>query len=313
MSYFTNIQMFVRVFELGSMSAAARDLGVSAAVASARIGELEKHLGTRLFNRTTRTLLPTEHGSTYYKGALNILESVALAEAEVAELSGSHKGTIFAAAPLGIGRRFIAPSVPIFKQAHPGIDVRLRLTDHSIDIAGEGVDVAFALGTFEDSTVKRRKIAECERVLCASPSYVSTKGHPENGEALAGKDHDCLLMRFPGCPDHRWNLVGADGKARPYNVKGPFESDDGDVLTEWALAGHGIINKPLFEVAEYLERSDLVVVCEKTPPVPVELVCLYPHRRFLDPKLRLFIDFMSQQCRQALSERTAPQHMQTAL
>ena len=146
MSYVNNVRMFVRVFELGSMSAAARDQRVSPAVASSRIAELEKHLGVRLFNRTTRKLTPTEHGKVFHDGALKILETIERAEAAVAEITNNPRGSIFVAAPLGVGRRFLAPHIPAFKDIYPDIEVRLRLSARKIDVAAEGLDMAFLLG-----------------------------------------------------------------------------------------------------------------------------------------------------------------------
>ena len=122
MSYVATLRMFVRVYELGSMSAAARDQRTSAAVASSRISELEKHLGVRLFNRTTRTLQPTENGRLFYDGALKVLDAIDEAEAAVMDVTQNPRGSLFVAAPLGIGRRFIAPHVPAFKDAYPQID-----------------------------------------------------------------------------------------------------------------------------------------------------------------------------------------------
>lgn len=302
MSYVANIRMFVRVFELGSMSAAARDLRVSAAVASSRIAELERHLGVRLFNRTTRQLHPTEHGKVFFDGATKVLEAIEHAEAAVAEISRNPRGSIFVAAPLGIGRRFIAPHVPEFKDQYPGIDVRLRMSDRRIDVAEEGLDVAFTLGRLEDSNLHLRSIAECERILCASPDYIARRGHPRSGFDLVADKHECLLLRYPGTAEFRWSLKTPDG-VRAFDVTGPFESDDGDVLTEWALAGRGIILKPTFEVHEHLASGALVPVAQETPPLPVQLACLYPHKRYQDPKLRLFIDFMTARCKSELEKR----------
>ncbi|MBC7156801.1 MAG: LysR family transcriptional regulator, partial [Rhodobacteraceae bacterium] len=181
MAYVANLRMFVRVYELGSMSAAARDQRTSPAVASSRIADLEGHLGVRLFNRTTRTLQPTEAGRLFYDGALRVLDAIAAAEAVVGEASGVPRGTLFVAAPLGIGRRLIAPGVPAFKAENPQIDVRLRLSDRAIDMAAEGLDLAFFLGMPEDSALKLRKIATCARVLCAAPAYVARRGMPADG------------------------------------------------------------------------------------------------------------------------------------
>ena len=168
MSYLDNLRVFVRVVELGNLSAAGRDQRASPAVASNRIKELEKHLGVRLFNRTTRKLTPTEHGRVFYDGAVKILEAVEEAEAAVAELAKNPKGSIRITAPLGLGRRLIASGIPEFHDKYPDIEVRLRLSDHEIDIMSESVDVAFKLGVLENSNLRMRGILNCERVICAA-------------------------------------------------------------------------------------------------------------------------------------------------
>jgi len=299
MAYLDNIQTFVRVYELGNMSAAARDQRISAAVASARISQLEEHLNVRLFQRTTRTLNPTEQGHMFYRGACKILEAVDAAEAEISNVTMTPRGSLFIAAPLGLGRRLIAPAVPAFKEQYPLIDIRLRLSDRKLDLAAEGLDLAFFLGIPEDSALRIRKIADCPRVLCAAPAYIARRGNPESGEALVRDKHDCLNLRYPGAPEFQWPLQTPDG-VRRFSVSGPFESDDGDVLTGWALEGHGIILKPVFEVADHLKSGALVPVAEAEPPVPIQLACLYMHRRRQDPKTRLFIDFMADRITQAL-------------
>lgn len=295
-----NMAMFVRVYELGSMSAAARDQRCSPAVASSRISELEKHLGVRLFNRTTRSLTPTEHGKIFYDGARGVIDALAEAEAAVIETTQSPRGSIYVAAPLGVGRRLVAPHIPAFKDLYPDIDVRLRLSDRKIDLTGEGLDVALHLGPLPDSDLKVRGIAECERCLLASPDYISRRGIPADGEALVRDEHECLLLRFPGATEFQWPLETPAGVKR-FDVSGPFESDDGDVLTEWALTGHGIILKPFFEIAQHIQSGALVRVAEDTPPPSVPLAWLFPHRRFADPKVRLFADYMGRKCREALT------------
>ncbi len=301
MAYLTNIRMFVRVHELGGMSAAARDQRVSPAVASSRISALEKHLGVRLFNRTTRNLRATEQGLIFYEGAIKVLEAIEEVEARVADVTKDPQGTIHVAAPLGIGKRFISPIVPVFKDTYPRIDVRLRLTDRRVDMPAEGLDVAFFLGTLEDSSLRVRAIAECPRVLCAAPRYVEKRGMPRDGAELVEDRHDCLLLRYPGTPEPEWTLM-TDGGLRKYAMSGPFESDDGDVLTGWALDGRGVINKPVFEVAEYLNAGTLIPVATETPPTSVQFACLYPHKRYQDPKIRRFIDFMTDHCRRMLRD-----------
>jgi DNA-binding transcriptional LysR family regulator len=303
MSYVNNIRMFVRVYELGSMSAAARDQRCSPAVASARISELEKHLGVRLFNRTTRSLQPTENGRIFYDGARKVLEAIDEAEAAVMDVTQNPRGTIFVSAPLGIGRRFIAPHVPVFKDLYPQIDVRLRLSDRAIDVTAEGIDIAFHLGLLDDSTLKVRLVADCPRVLCAAPGYIERRGNPADGAALVQDRHDCLNLRFPGAKEFQWTLQTPDGPRR-FEISGPFESDDGDVLTGWALDGRGIVMKPIFEVADHLRSGALVPVATATPPLPTQLSALSQHRRLKDPKVRLFTDFMAAHCRDSLRRAT---------
>ncbi|MFC6641055.1 MULTISPECIES: LysR family transcriptional regulator [Sulfitobacter] len=291
MSYFDNIRTFVRVYELGSMSAAGRDLRISPAVTSSRISQLEERLGVRLFQRTTRSLSPTEQGKSFYRGATEILEAVESAEAQIVNITENLKGSLYVAAPLGVGRRLIAPQVPGFLKNYPEVSVRLRLSDRKVDLTTEGLDLAFFLGQPEDSNLRIRKIADVERVLCASPDYIARRGMPDSGSALVAEGHECLSLRFPGATEFQWRLTTPDGPKR-FRVPGRYESDDGDVLTDWALAGHGVAMKPVFEIAEHLRTGALVPVAEKTPPEPIQMACLFTHRRRQDPKTRLFMEFM---------------------
>jgi len=299
MSYLDNIRTFVRVYELGNMSAAARDLRISAAVASSRISQLEEHLNVRLFQRTTRKLNPTEQGTLFYTGACKVMEAVEEAEAEVVNVTQLPRGTLYVAAPLGMGQRLVAPAMPAFRAEYPLINLRLRLSDRKLDLAAEGLDVAFFLGQPEDSNLRIRKIADCPRVLCASPEYIAARGMPVSSDELKTEAQDCLNLRYPGAPEFQWPLESPEG-IRRVAVSGPYESDHGDVLTAWALDGHGIILKPVFEVSEHLRSGRLVPVLEDEPPVPIQMACLYMHRRHQDPKARLFIDFMVARIQAAL-------------
>jgi DNA-binding transcriptional LysR family regulator len=291
MSYLDNIRTFVRVYELGSMSAAGRDLRISPAVTSSRISQLEDHLSVRLFQRTTRSLTPTEQGKAFYTGACEILDSIEKAEARIVSITDNPKGTLYVAAPLGVGRRLIAPQVPAFLDLYPEVKVRLRLSDRKVDLTTEGLDLAFFLGQPEDSTLRIRKIADVARVLCAAPAYIAARGLPGAGDDLVADRHECLNLRFPGAPEFQWRLRTPDGPKR-FPVSGRFESDDGDVLTDWALAGRGIVLKPIFEVAEHLKAGRLVPVAADTPPEPIQMACLFTHRRTQDPKTRMFMEFV---------------------
>lgn len=303
MAYLDNIRTFVRVYELGSMSAAGRDLRISPAVTSSRISQLEEHLSVRLFQRTTRSLTATEQGKAFYIGACDVLESVDKAEAQVVNITENPKGSLFVAAPLGVGRRLIAPQVPAFIAQYPEVNVRLRLTDRNVDLTTEGLDLAFFLGQPEDSNLRMRKIADVERVLCASPEYIEARGNPVSGDELIGGEHECLNLRFPGATEFQWPLMTSEGPKK-FRIKGRYESDDGDVLTDWALSGQGIAMKPVFEVASHIKAGELVPVATQTPPEPIQMACLYTHRKGQDPKTRLFMEFVIERISEVVRNST---------
>lgn len=304
MSYLDNIRTFVRVYDLGSMSAAGRDLRISPAVTSSRISQLEEHLGVRLFQRTTRSLTPTEQGKAFYGGACEILSSVETAEAQVVNITENPRGSLYVAAPLGVGRRLIAPEVPAFLAQYPEVSVRLRLTDRKVDLTTEGLDLAFFLGQPEDSNLRIRKIADVARVLCAAPNYIARCGNPASGAELVADNHECLNLRYPGAKEFQWRLM-TDTGAKKFRVAGRYESDDGDVLTDWALAGNGIAMKPYFEVSDHIKSGRLVPVAVLTPPEPIQMACLYTHRKRQDPKTRLFMEFVIARIGEIVSD-TAP-------
>lgn len=301
MPYLESIRVFVRTVELGSITAGGRDLRLTPAVASNRVKELENRLGIRLINRTTRKLALTEAGRTYFDYACKVVEALDESEAVIGGISDTPKGAVKVTAPLGLGRRILAPLVPGFNDRFPEIELRLRLSDRKVDMMAENVDVAFVLGALQDSSMKMRSIAECPRLLCAAPSYVERFGMPATPADLIEGRHRCLLLRFPGSPEWNWTLM-TDGVARRYNVAGPYDADEGDVLTDWALDGRGIVMKPAFEVAPHLASGTLVPVLVDHPPPPVRLACIYPHKRLQDPKVRLFVDYMVEECRERLRE-----------
>ncbi|MDK3074460.1 LysR family transcriptional regulator [Sedimentitalea sp. JM2-8] len=292
MSYIESLRVFVRVMELGSITSGGRDLRLTPAVASKRLKELEKHLGVRLFNRTTRSMTPTEAGTVFYEEARAVLLALDHAEARVASFSETPRGAIRITAPLGVGRRIVAPLVPGFSDRYPETEIRMRLSDRKVDILADGLDIAFFVGAPGDSTMKLRKFADCDRVLCAAPGYLSQFGVPEMPDDLMNDGHNCLLLRYPRSPEYFWTLR-TDMGPRRLEVRGKFDADDGDVLTDWALAGAGIVNKPRFDVREHLEKGRLVEVLPDTPPMPTIFGCLYPHKKLQDPKVRLFVEHIA--------------------
>ena len=237
----------------------------------------------------------TEAGEVFLEHCREIVDAVERAEASVAESVGvSPKGVLRVTAPLGLGRRAIAPMVARYRNMQPHTEVRLRLSDHILDIVREGVDLAIRLARMEDSSFTLRKIAEIERVLCASPAYIARRGEPASPRDLSR--HDCLLLRFPGSQQYRWTL-DYRGESISAPIEGPVDADDGDVLTQWALEGLGIVLKPVFEVADYLADGRLVEVLPAARPQPVTLGIIYPSRRLLPPRTKSFIDLAVEELR----------------
>ena len=298
MPYLESLKVFVRVVELGSITAGGRDLRLTPAVASNRIKELERRLDVRLFNRTTRKLSPTDVGHTFYDHARQVVQSIEDAEAAVSGYSQTPHGIVQVTAPLGVGKRLVAPLIPDFVDLYPDVSVRLRLSDRKVDILEDGLDVALFIGQPPDSNLKLRKIMNTPRILCAAPSYLEKRGVPQVPDDL--HRHNCLLLRYPRSPEWFWTLSTSEGPKR-MDVSGSYDSDDGDVLTGWACGGRGIINKPRFEVIEHLRSGALVEVLPETPPEPAMFGCLYPHRRLQDNKVRLFIDFLLERSREQLT------------
>lgn len=295
-----NLRIFMRSVELGSFSAAGRSLRMSAAVVSYRMGLLERELGCQLLLRTTRRMNLTEQGRLFYERCREVIEAIEQAEASVRETAGELSGPLRVTAPLGLGRRVLAPLATAFRRSHPRVDFRIRLSDHLLDLVAESTDIALRMARFDDSSFTIRKIADVERVLCAAPSYLEREGTPRGPDDLLA--HRCLLLRYPGAQQFRWTLlVGGTPMSLP--VAGPLDADDGDVLTDWAIMGEGIILKPRFEVAGLLAEAKLREVLPATPPTPVILAALSPLRR--SSRLgRAFAD--------ALIEATRA-HMQQAL
>ncbi|MBP7000976.1 MAG: LysR family transcriptional regulator [Amaricoccus sp.] len=307
MSYLENLRLFVRIYELRNLSTAGHDLRLTPAVASSRLKALEAHFGVRLFNRSTRKLSPTEQGDALYDGAKKVLEALTEAEGSVAAIGRAPRGAIRITAPLAVGRRVVAPAVPGFHARYPEIQVRLRLSDHVVDLLEEGIDAALVLGRLKDSNLRVLRLMSCPRVLAAAPEYLARKGTPASLKALQ-QGHDCLILRYTGSPEYTWTFETAEGLQR-LEFSGPFDTDDGEVLMDWALAGHGVVNLSRFLLARHLASGALVEVLPETPPAPAELAIVYPHKRLMDPKLRVFIDFMAEECRRriaALDAELAP-------
>ncbi len=274
----------------------------SANVISHRIQVLEAYLGCRLFNRTTRRISLTEQGRSYYEHVVEALHVIESAEANIGALGAMPRGAIKVASPLGLGRRLIAPLAARFQDAHPQVDLQLRLTERRLDIVAESIDLAVQFAELQDSSMIMRKVADAQRVLCASPDYLQRAGAPQTLANLL--EHQCLLLRFPGAPEFRWTLM-KDGAPVTLPVKGHLDADDGDVLTVWALAGRGIALKPIFEIAEHLAAGRLIRILGSHPPPPATLAVLYPARQLMPLKVKAFADLVVEEGRRYLACETA--------
>lgn len=295
MGMLEDVTLFVRVVEKGSFSSAGRDLRMSAAVVSHRIMSLEKRLGARLFTRTTRSMQLTTSGQVFHERAVELVEAAVRAESSIGDEAGTPKGPIKVTAPLGLGRKLLGPLVIRFCSIYAGIDVRVRLSEHPVDLTAEGIDVALRLANFTDSSFILRKVADVDRVLCAAPSYLDKAGVPRTLDDL--EKHSCLLLRFPGSRQFKWPLKDASGKLVHVVVGARIDADDGELLTDWALAGQGIVLKPIFEVAEHLATGKLVPLMLDHIPEPQTLGVLYPSRQLIPAKIRVFVDFLAEEAR----------------
>lgn len=284
------IEVFARTVELGSLAAAGRRVGISSAVASYRIGALEQEVGYRLLNRTTRQVIPTDSGREFYRHCLHILDAVQDAQICLDSIGKNPQGTITITAPLNFGRRFVAPTIARFGSLYPKLEVKLKLSDQIMSLTSEGIDLAVRMTNFDDSALKLRKIMTVKRGLFASPSYVRNHGMPKTPDQLTR--HRCLVLRFPGSTQTRWPFT-IDDREKSVEVSAPLHSDDGDVLTDWALAGEGIVLKPVFEVAEHLRSSQLVPVLSSFLPGPVTLGLLYTKQKMTPFWIRSLIDLIA--------------------
>jgi DNA-binding transcriptional LysR family regulator len=282
------LETFVAVVESGSLSRAAEKLETTAGAVSRRLSALEERLGLRLLNRTTRKLSLTEAGEQYFRDLGDILQALTEAEDRITHLSAAPAGNLRVAAPLTFGERALAPLLPEFLGRFPGLRLSLDLDDRLVDILAVGADVALRIGPLSDSSLVARPIAEIWRVLCASPGYLEGNGEPTSAADLAR--HACLHYSNLGLKEE-WTLIGPAG-SESVEVTGPLCANNGDVLRKAALGGLGIVSLPEFIVADDLRSGRLRQVLAGYATAPLTLSALWPSRRFLPAKVRVFVDFL---------------------
>ena len=288
----TGMQVFTRVAALGSLSAAARALGMSQTMATKHVAAVEERLGVKLLHRTTRRLTLTEAGRHYLDAAERILAELEDAEAAVSAERLEARGTLRVNVPVSFGIREIAPLLPEFTRSYPSVTVDLGLNDRVVDLIEEGWDMAVRIGRVAESTMIVRKLAPCRMALCAAPAYLAERGTPRRVSDL--KDHNCLgyaLSRALG--SDRWSF-GIDG-AVTVPVSGNLRVNNGDALVAAAIAGQGLIYQPTFLVNGEIRAGRLVSVTLDHPTIEVAGVfALYPADRRPPAKVRTFIDFLAQ-------------------
>lgn len=288
MSDFTDMEIFARVVAAGSMSGAGREMGLSPAVVSKRLKRLEERLGTRLLQRTTRQIALTEAGQGYHERVVAILASVEEAESFVARRSEVARGLLRVSAPTAFGRKHIAPHVAAFLEANPDITLSLNLSDTFVDIVGEGFDMAVRIAALDDSSLVARRLAPNHRLMVAAPRYLASRGLPASIADLAR--HNCLTA----APQDSWRL---DGPGGPVSVRaqGNLQTNSSDVVREAVLSGLGIALRSTWDVGPDIDAGRLQVVLPAyRGSGRVAIHAVYPSRRFLPQKVRVFIDFLAE-------------------
>ncbi|MCJ9430585.1 LysR family transcriptional regulator [Kordiimonas marina] len=290
MDVLDDMAVFIRVVEKGSFSAAGRELRMSPALVSSRIARLERHLGVRLFNRTTRKVGVTDAGRRYYEDCLDIRRRVAEAEARLMEDDGAPKGVLRLTCGTGFANTFMTRTLPAFSEKYPDIQLQYQMTDRLIDLLEDGMDVGLRTGPLVDTSLKARVLAPSPRYIFAAPDYLARHGVPQTPHDLV--NHKCLLLRFPGSRQFRWRFEGPDG-GYELALSGTLDSTSGAVLKDWALMGAGLIMKDYFEVADEVARGKLKIVLAGHMPTDSYLSALYPYDRYTPPRVRAFIDFLA--------------------
>lgn len=281
------LEVFLRVVQEGSFSAAARSLELMPSTISKLIARLEDRLGARLFVRTTRALTLTEEGESYHRAALRVVQE--LNDAEQAVAAGAVRGRLRISASIPFGAMYVAPAVPGFLAQHPELTVDLSLTDDVVDLLAQRTDIAVRVGTLTDSALQARRLGQSRRVVCAAPSYLARKGIPNTPDEL--RSHDCLAFNF------RRSTTGwpfrVDGRKVEVPVAGNLLVNNGETLRQMALAGAGIARTGLYHVTADLNSGALVPLLEPYNPGDLELIhAVYVGGGRVPRRVRAFIEHL---------------------
>jgi DNA-binding transcriptional LysR family regulator len=294
MSHFNDLDIFINAVDLGSLSAAARQLNMTPSAVSVAVKRLETRLGVRLLVRSTRSQRLTDEGRRYLDSARIAL--AALAEGEEAILRGVKglTGVLQISAPSDLGRSMLLGWLDEFRQIHPHIQIQLLLNDRPADLFREPVDIALRYGIPEDSSLVALPILpEHPRTLCASPAYLARHGEPTTPQELA--QHNALLYQRKGRHHTLWRFT-RHGVVEEVRVRGNLSTDDGDVARRWALSGQGIVYKSALDVIDDLRAGRLIKLLPEWQGdnTPLNLLC--PHRAQVSERVKVFQQFLQQRC-----------------
>ena len=285
----SDLALFKRIVELGSLSGAGRELGVSPATVSVRLQMLEEAVGQQLIQRTTRQMLLTDAGERFFDTAKRILAEVADLQDLMARGGEALTGPIHVSAPVDLGRNRIAPAIDLFQDRHPGISVRLTLTDSVLDLTQSGVDIAVRYGKLPDSSLRLRRISTNRRLPVAAPDYLARRPAPRTPDDLRG--HDCVVLFRDGARFDNWTFE-VDGQLRIVKVAGSRETNDGDLIRHWALTGKGIAFKSAWDVADDILAGALTPLLTRFCPPTVDVQVVMPGGRFQPARTRALADHL---------------------
>ncbi len=285
------IESFVAVAAKGSLTAAAASEGIAPAVVGRRIDALEERLGVKLLLRTTRRITLTHEGSAFLEDCQRLLADLANAEASVSAGGVKASGYLRITAPAGFGRRHVAPLVPSFVAQHPDVSVSLNLSDRLVDIVNEGFDCAVRVGDLPDSSLVSVRLADNRRLCVATPQYLARAGTPKHPNDLAR--HDCLTLSTDASQTRGWAFT-LDGEVTHLRLNGRLDCNDGQVLHDWCLAGLGIAWRSTWEVESQVAAGALVSVLDEFAAPPNGIYALFPQRKHLPLRVRLWVDYLKQ-------------------
>lgn len=285
----TDLVLFVAVIKSGNMSAAGRELGFSSAVVSKRLQRLEEQLSVRLINRSTRKLCVTEDGLRYHDYCVRVLAELEEAEALITGGHGQPKGTLRVTVPAAFGRLHVAPLVPEFLSRFPALRLSLHLSDSKVDLIEEGYDVAVRIGDLKDSNLVARHLGVDRRKVVATPAYLKKFGTPQTPTDLV--NHNVLLFANPTPLDH-WQFVDPEGRPCSVKVAGNFETNNCDALRAAIYADAGIALRPVWDVWKDIKDGTLQVLLPEHKHPTYSIQAVYPSRRHLPQKVRVFIDML---------------------